>query len=93
LAETARQWNQQGVRLVGLDVRDDEGDARNLLSVAGAADLTVVRDPTGTTAVSWGVSGVPETFIVDRAGRIRVRAQGAVTDGWLRNQLARLVAP
>jgi cytochrome c biogenesis protein CcmG/thiol:disulfide interchange protein DsbE len=85
-----RQWTGQSVRLVGLDVRDDERDARGLLAAVGAGDLTVVPDPHGTTAVGWGVSGVPETFIVDRKGRIRVHAQGAVTADWLRHQLERL---
>jgi cytochrome c biogenesis protein CcmG/thiol:disulfide interchange protein DsbE len=91
LAETARQWAGHGVRLVGLDVRDNEQDARVLLTEAGATDLTVVPDPRGLVAVSWGVRGVPETFIVDRAGQIRVLARGAVTATWLRQQLTRLV--
>jgi cytochrome c biogenesis protein CcmG, thiol:disulfide interchange protein DsbE len=90
LVGMVRQSAGQRVRLVGLDVRDDERDARSLLSAIGASDLTVVPDPRGTTAVSWGVSGVPETFIVDRTGRIRVHAQGAVTADWLRQQLDRL---
>jgi cytochrome c biogenesis protein CcmG/thiol:disulfide interchange protein DsbE len=92
LAETARQWTGNGVRLVGLDVRDNEQDAQALLTETDATDLTVVPDPRGLVAVSWGVRAVPETFIVDRAGQIRVRAHGAVTATWLRQQLTRLVA-
>lgn len=91
LAETQRQWTGQGVRLVGLDVRDNEHDAHQLLAETGATDLTVVPDSRGTIAVSWGVRGVPETFIVDRAGRIRVGVRGPVTATWLRQQLTRLV--
>jgi cytochrome c biogenesis protein CcmG, thiol:disulfide interchange protein DsbE len=90
LATIARQWTGQGVLLVGLDVRDEERDARDLLAAVGATDLTVLPDPRGTTAVGWGVSGVPETFIVDRTGRVRVHAQGAVTADWLGRQLDRL---
>jgi cytochrome c biogenesis protein CcmG, thiol:disulfide interchange protein DsbE len=91
LAEAARAWAGQGVRLIGLDVRDDENQARELLTAVGAAGLTVIPDPDGSTAVSWGVRGVPETFVVDRAGRIRARAQGAVTADWLGQQVNRLV--
>jgi cytochrome c biogenesis protein CcmG/thiol:disulfide interchange protein DsbE len=83
----------QGVRLVGLDVRDNDQDARNLLAAVGASGLTVVPDPRGTTAVSWGVSGVPETFVVDGTGRIRAHAQGAVTADWVRQQIDRVATP
>jgi cytochrome c biogenesis protein CcmG, thiol:disulfide interchange protein DsbE len=91
LAEVARTWAGHGVSLIGLDVRDDEKQARELLTAVGAAGSTVIPDPDGSTAVSWGVRGVPETFVVDRAGRIRARAQGAVTADWLRQQVSRLV--
>ncbi len=49
-------------------------------------------DPTGKVSVDFGVYGVPETFFVDRQGRIRAKHVGAVTDHALREQLDRLLA-
>jgi cytochrome c biogenesis protein CcmG/thiol:disulfide interchange protein DsbE len=92
LAGAARRWSGAGLRLVGLDIRDDDGRARALLAEVGAGSVTVVADPTGTLAVTWGVVGVPETFLVDRAGRVRVWARGAVTAEWLEQRIPPLLA-
>jgi cytochrome c biogenesis protein CcmG/thiol:disulfide interchange protein DsbE len=80
----ARGWSAYGLVLVGLDVRDDPGQARALLAqLDPQATMTVVADPAGAAAVDWGVRGVPETFVIDRSGLLRVWAQGAVTQAWL----------
>jgi cytochrome c biogenesis protein CcmG, thiol:disulfide interchange protein DsbE len=80
----ARDWSAYGLMLVGLDVRDDPGQALALLAqLDPRSTMTVVPDPSGTAAVDWGVRGVPETFVIDRSGLVRVWAQGAVTPAWL----------
>ena len=45
----------------------------------------------GKVAVEYGVYGVPETFFVDRAGTIRAKHVGAVTDEVIRGTLDRLL--
>ena len=51
-------------------------------------------DIEGRVAIDWGVYGVPETFVIDREGRIAYKHIGAVTpqllDGTLRPLIARL---
>jgi cytochrome c biogenesis protein CcmG/thiol:disulfide interchange protein DsbE len=42
-------------------------------------------------AVEYGVYGVPETFVVDRAGTIRAKHVGAVTDEVIRGKVAPLL--
>ncbi|MGE0665974.1 MAG: DsbE family thiol:disulfide interchange protein [Sphingomonadales bacterium] len=37
-------------------------------------------DATGRVGIDWGISGVPETFVVDRAGKVVWRFQGALND-------------
>lgn len=91
LAETARQWSGKGLSVVGLNVRDKDAAARQMLAETGAENLTVVTDPEGTLAVDWGVVGVPETFVVDRDGHVRVRAMGVVTRQWLDQHVLALV--
>lgn len=92
LVETARQWSAQGLQVVGLNLRDGPDAVRALLDQAHADDLTVLPDPDGTRAVEWGVRGVPETFVVDRDGRIVAHQPGVVTRQWLRERLSPLLA-
>jgi len=49
-------------------------------------------DVGGKVAVDYGVYGVPETFFIDRKGRIRERKVGAITDEVFRGHLERLLA-
>ena len=58
---------------------------------AGATSVTTISDPTGELAVSWGVRGVPETFVIDRAGRLRLWAQGVIDAAWLRERVEPMV--
>jgi len=43
-------------------------------------------------AIDWGVYGVPETFVIDRDGRIAYKQIGAVTPEILRDKIMPLVA-
>ncbi|MFG2109988.1 TlpA family protein disulfide reductase [Micromonospora chersina] len=92
LVDAERSWSLRGVRLVGLNIRDGADAVRALLDETGATGLTVVPDPDGTRAVEWGVRGVPETFVVDRDGRLVDRRQGVVTRQWLEQRIAPLLA-
>jgi cytochrome c biogenesis protein CcmG/thiol:disulfide interchange protein DsbE len=40
----------------------------------------IARDETGRTAIDFGVYGVPESYLVDRAGIVRWRYAGALTE-------------
>ena len=50
------------------------------------------RDVTGKVAIDYGVYGVPETFFIDRQGRIRAKHVGAVSDVVFREHVERLLA-
>ncbi len=50
----------------------------------------VVRDPTGAISVAFGVAKVPETWVIDPNGVVRVRYPGPVTDEALGAQLQQL---
>jgi cytochrome c biogenesis protein CcmG/thiol:disulfide interchange protein DsbE len=92
LVDAGRRWSPQGLRLVGVNVRDGSEAVRALLDETGATGLTVLPDPDGTRAIDWGVRGVPETFVVDRDGRIVDRQRGVVTRQWLEQRVAPLLA-
>ena len=63
-------------------VSDDILD-RSVVGLAPAAEIRRVAigsDHSGKAALEWGVYGVPETFVIDATGIIRMRVAGAVTE-------------
>jgi cytochrome c biogenesis protein CcmG/thiol:disulfide interchange protein DsbE len=66
----------EGVPIRGLDWKDDVG-AKYLAENGDPYDL-VGDDKSGRAAIDLGVTGAPETFIVDRKGRIRYKHIGPI---------------
>jgi cytochrome c biogenesis protein CcmG/thiol:disulfide interchange protein DsbE len=69
-----------GVRLVGIDYKDDVGNARRFLNALGNPYARVGVDASGRSAIDWGVYGVPETFVLDGQARIVLKHVGPLTD-------------
>jgi cytochrome c biogenesis protein CcmG/thiol:disulfide interchange protein DsbE len=70
----------QGLVVLGIDANDVSGDARHFARRLGLT-YPLVHAPT-TIWDDWGVTGVPETFFVDRRGRlVDVHVAGPVLDG------------
>ncbi|WP_233802213.1 DsbE family thiol:disulfide interchange protein [Paraburkholderia sp. HP33-1] len=63
----------------GLNYKDDRASALQWLAQAGDPYTSSIVDRTGQTAIDYGVYGVPETFVVDRAGIVRYREAGPLT--------------
>ncbi len=76
LMELARQG---AVAIYGLNYKDQRADARQWLSRFGDPYLASAFDAEGRVGIDWGVYGVPETFVVDRAGRVRHKHIGPLT--------------
>ncbi|MCF6735626.1 redoxin domain-containing protein [Blastococcus sp. KM273129] len=91
LVETAGQWGPQGLRLVGIDVNDDDAAAREFLAGVGGTSFPSIVDADGRLAVEWGTTGVPETFVVDRDGTVVARRVGAVSAAWLAEEVLPLL--
>jgi cytochrome c biogenesis protein CcmG, thiol:disulfide interchange protein DsbE len=82
-----------GVPVYGIAYKDKPENAQRFLKEMGDPYLKLGLDLDGRTAIDFGVYGVPETYIVDKAGRIRYRYAGAVTDEVLKTEiLPRLAA-
>ena len=60
----------------GIDLKDNEADALRFLAQDGNPFAAISTDPRGRTAIDWGVTAPPETFIVDGQGRILYRHAG-----------------
>ncbi len=69
---------KESVTLYGIAYKDKEADLRVWLEKHGNPFKAVGMDDGGRVAIDFGVAGVPETFVVDRAGVIRYRHAGPV---------------
>ena len=83
-----RAYRDRGLVVVGVDIQDTVEAGEKFIRDFGLT-FPNARDTTGKVSIDYGVYGVPETFFVDRKGRIRGKHVGAVTEEVFR----RLVEP
>ena len=86
LAQVYREYDSAGVEFVGIAVWDRPADAEEHIERYDVTYLNIL-DPRGTTAVSYGVRGVPEKFFLDAEGRIVRKLIGPVSAEDLRSIL------
>ena len=67
------------VTLWGIDYKDKPEDATRLLAQLGDPYGRIGVDESGRAAIDFGVYGVPETYVVDKQGRIRYRQVGPIS--------------
>ena len=67
------------VPIVGLNYTDRREDSQRWLADFGNPYLASAYDQDGRVGIDYGVYGVPETFVVDRAGTIRYKFVGPLT--------------
>lgn len=82
-----RLSQEDGVRIVGINYKDKPEEARKWLEELGDPYARIGADQDGRAAIEWGVTGVPETFIVDAQGRIRYRHIGPIHPNQLENEV------
>jgi len=84
LAEVAKL---PGVALYGMTQKDKPDATRAFLDEVGNPFARIARDDDGRASIEWGVYGVPETYVVDGKGIIRLKYVGPLTDDVLKDQL------
>jgi cytochrome c biogenesis protein CcmG, thiol:disulfide interchange protein DsbE len=87
-----RLAQQPGVKLYGIAYKDKPEDNVKFLREFGNPYAAIGNDADGRTGIDWGVYGVPETFVIDRDGRIRHKEVGAITPQSLNQTLLPLIA-
>ncbi len=75
------------VRVVAINYKDQPENARRFLGRLGNPYAAIGVDTGGRAAIDWGVYGVPETFLVDASGTIRLKHTGPLTPEILRERL------
>jgi cytochrome c biogenesis protein CcmG/thiol:disulfide interchange protein DsbE len=82
LERTARAYRDKGVLFVGIDTWDNEADARAFISQYGITYANGLDDK-GQITIDYGVSGVPETYFIDRNGQVVRKYVGPMSDAQL----------
>jgi cytochrome c biogenesis protein CcmG/thiol:disulfide interchange protein DsbE len=78
--ETVKFLSRNGVRIIGLNYKDEAGDAKQWLAKLGNPYQAIAADRDGRSAIDWGVYGAPETFLIDQQGIIRHKVIGPLSD-------------
>jgi cytochrome c biogenesis protein CcmG/thiol:disulfide interchange protein DsbE len=84
-------FKDRGLVLIGINIQDKEEPARKFLKEFGHT-FPNAPDPSGRVSVDYGVYGVPETFFIDRAGNVRYKHVGALTDAVFAEKAEKLLA-
>lgn len=77
------------VAVIGINYKDKLEDATGWLTRLGDPYERIGADRDGRVAIDWGVYGVPESYVVDKAGMIRYKQIGPLTE----QDLTRTVLP
>ena len=76
-----------GVAVYGLAQKDKPAATRAFLDEVGNPFARIARDDDGRASIEWGVYGVPETYVVDGRGIIRLKYIGELTQAGLAEQV------
>jgi cytochrome c biogenesis protein CcmG/thiol:disulfide interchange protein DsbE len=84
------RMKEAGGLVLGVDVIDVASDARAFVRDYGLS-YPMLRDGEGSSQEAYGIVAFPETFAIDRRGRIAAVRRGPVDEAWMRTQVAPLL--
>jgi cytochrome c biogenesis protein CcmG, thiol:disulfide interchange protein DsbE len=84
--------HRSDVTLDGIAYKDKPADSRRFLDELGNPFSRVAVDRDGTTAINFGVYGVPETYVIDRTGHIRYRQVGPLSSDDIEQKILPMIA-
>jgi len=77
----------KGVALYGMVYKDTPENARAFLDEVGNPFSRIGLDESGSAGIEWGVYGVPETFVIDGSGIVRLRHAGPLTPATVKSDI------
>jgi cytochrome c biogenesis protein CcmG/thiol:disulfide interchange protein DsbE len=92
LEQTWRAYQGRGVQFLGIAYKDADSKAQAFLNRFGVSYPSTV-DRSNRTARAYGVTGVPETFVIDQQGLLARHFLGSITQAQLSQEIDRLLAP
>ncbi len=82
---------ERAVPIYGLAWKDKPQDLKDWIAELGDPYTLIGDDASGRTAIDLGVTGAPETFIVDRKGNVRYKHIGPIDDYQWNNTLKPII--
>lgn len=79
------------VPLIGLNYKDQQADAVQWLNQYGNPYSAIVSDVQGGIGIDWGVYAVPETFIIDKQGKVQHKVIGPVSAQMMTTEIIPLI--
>ncbi|MBL4805847.1 MAG: DsbE family thiol:disulfide interchange protein [Rhodobacteraceae bacterium] len=83
---------ESGITIIGINYKDDPENALAFLEELGDPFAQIGADFTGRNAIEWGVTGVPETFVIDGNGQIIMRWPGPIVGDVYERRIAPAIA-
>jgi cytochrome c biogenesis protein CcmG/thiol:disulfide interchange protein DsbE len=90
LEKFQRRYGSATFTVLGIDSRDLSSDGRQFVRRYGLS-YPQLRDGDGAAAHDFGTTGVPENFLVDPRGKVRLLVRGPVDAAYLRSEVAPLI--
>ena len=87
-----RLARDEGFELMGINYKDKPEDARAWLEELGNPYARIGADETGRAGIEWGISGVPETFVIDGSGTVVWRYVGPIASEQSQDELRAALA-
>ena len=84
LSEAATHYADRPTQFIGVLYNDEPAAGMKWIEEMGGMTYPAVTDVQSRTAIDYGLYGVPETFIIDPAGRVAYKHLGPVTRDVLR---------
>lgn len=91
LEQMQRQIHGQNATVLGVTYLDNSSDSEQFVRQHGIT-YPVVRDVSGNFVKGFGTTGVPETFVINRTGRIVALRRYQLAGNWLQQTMTRILS-
>ncbi len=86
-----RMANEMDIPILGINYKDQPSQALAFLDELGDPFEKIGADQNGRNSIDWGVTGIPETFVVDENGVILLRYPGPISVSILNKRILPLL--
>jgi cytochrome c biogenesis protein CcmG, thiol:disulfide interchange protein DsbE len=90
LERTERELAHSNATIIGVTYLDNTSDAENFVR-QNHVNYPILRDISGNFARAYGANGIPETFVINRQGRVAALWREQLNGTWLQTTLPRIL--
>ena len=87
----AKVTKEEKLPVYGINWKDKQEQAQGWIKELGNPYARIGFDPDNKAGIEWGIYGVPETYVIDRNGRVRFKYVGPVFEETLKDTILPLV--